>query len=278
MVLSGRKRLKPLFKDIIDGAQSNLIGSASRIDHLTSLFGGRVGASVDHFTNQRTLHGDSRKYQTIFLKQVDTMQSNGLQHPPAILVVDRKSLPFVEEEVEMALARDYHLTLRPVFQGGSLGTHPVPIDELCRLLPAPVRWLVHEADYPAATFFPDDVGEVWRTPAQTPADKSRWAARRHILRRFGGARQSGQMVTQQPGLPIPGHLFQAIRAQESLNLEPNGDLYLCMDMADSKQYLLGNALTGEWDEALWLKMKGRPENLHPECQTCSYRQSCQADA
>jgi sulfatase maturation enzyme AslB (radical SAM superfamily) len=36
----------------------------------------------------------------------------------------------------------------------------------------------------------------------------------------------------------------------SLNIEPNGDIYTCQEMADVGVGKLGNAISGEWDDVI----------------------------
>lgn len=54
------RNLSPLFDEFIHGGQSNLIGSTKKVDQLMDIFEGRIGTSFDHFTNQRTVLGDSK--------------------------------------------------------------------------------------------------------------------------------------------------------------------------------------------------------------------------
>lgn len=244
-VMYARRRFQECFDEVVDGAQSNLIGSPRKLLVLRTLFGDRLGTSVDHFTQQRTLAGSASKYRVFALK--GAQQVGRLRPVPGILVVDRASVAHVEQEVALAKAAGRDLTLRAVFQGGK--------PEIDALGPAEIRdlyvrlmddWLMQEPGMRIEPFY-------------------------HLL---------GGQLAQVMGLDalrqgITGCPFQRDCAGVSLNLEPNGDLYLCLDMADSGQHCIGNALTGEFDLTLWRALADRRFRIDPKCASCDYFQVCQ---
>jgi radical SAM protein with 4Fe4S-binding SPASM domain len=69
--------------------------------------------------------------------------------------------------------------------------------------------------------------------------------------------------------------FQHNCADVSFDLEPNGDIYVCLDMADSGQFVLGNALKGTFDQFLWRTIRQRSLKLNRDCLSCNYYRECQ---
>jgi radical SAM protein with 4Fe4S-binding SPASM domain len=47
------------------------------------------------------------------------------------------------------------------------------------------------------------------------------------------------------------YLYSSCSAN-SLNIEPNGDIYTCQEMADVGAGKLGNAISGEWDDEMYV--------------------------
>lgn len=239
-----RQRLGEVFDEVEDGVQSNLIGSSSRVGHLLRLFGRRIGTSLDGGSAQRTIQGSTQKYQTIYLARESDLARRGLL-APAILVVDQKGLPFVMPTLREAISQGRDLTLRAVFSGGQ-PVGAAPIDELLSVYGAAFDLWVSQARIRVEPFFQMYVG------------------------RMAGMTGDTALVTRFAGCP-----FQHDCAEASLDIEPNGDLFICLDTADSRQFRLGNALTGEVDWAAWVHLKGRSEHLPAACQQCDYLAACQ---
>lgn len=243
-----RKKLKPLFTDFKDGVQTNLIASEEKIDFLVNLMGAsNIGTSVDNFTNQRTIKGNANKYRTIFLKN-HKESSNKYHSPfPAIIVVDENNYDNVRGEIEIASKQHYNLTLRPVFQGGKENVASVKQDKLAQLY-------VELFD--------------------------KWFLKQPIL-----IQPFYQLLTQRVGEKYSEHNdyfkynqgcpFQKDCAKSSLDLEPNGDIYICLDTADSHQLKLGNALENKFDNNLWNTILQRIDKLSDDCYQCPYFNSCQ---
>jgi radical SAM protein with 4Fe4S-binding SPASM domain len=59
------------------------------------------------------------------------------------------------------------------------------------------------------------------------------------------------------------------------NIEPNGDIYTCQEMADIGAGKLGNAISGEWDDVMYLQLSKRQTNIDKECQRCEWYKYCQ---
>ena len=68
--------------------------------------------------------------------------------------------------------------------------------------------------------------------------------------------------------------FQSDCTRKSVNIEPNGDLYVCLEMADAGMAPIGNGVKGEWYiEALGV-YASRASNLPQSCKACPYVKSC----
>jgi radical SAM protein with 4Fe4S-binding SPASM domain len=243
-----RQELGPLFEFSRDGAQTNLIGSREKVRSLVSLFGaGSVGTSVDSFTTQRKVKGSADTYRTISSGNQAHFKVEHGAYVPGILVVDEYSLPHLQDELERSYTDGYHLTLRPVFSGGSPSVRRASIEKLTpTYLEAFNAWALHKKTMvqPFYQLLASRLGE--RFPAFS------------------------SFYTYNTGCP-----FQYDCTKQSLDLEPNGDIYVCMDMADSKQFKLGNAISGEFNQALWERLGSRGEHLDQSCRVCPYRASCQ---
>lgn len=244
MVTQTRERFARRGVQVRDGAQSNLIGSQRRIDHLYELFSGRVGTSIDRFSGQRTLgHSqDGAKRYRSFQLHVETVLTDARSiTPPAVLALDAKTIPHLMAELKLSAGERREMTLRPIFQGGS------EIDSVS----------------------PSEMGEAlaeafrWWAEAGMPMNVEPFAS---LLRR----RCDESQITDN------GYCaWQADCAEKSLSIEPNGDLFVCQELADMDQLRLGNALTRTFDAELYAKIKLRKERLDAGCFECPYFKSCQ---
>ena len=242
VVHHARRTFSETFDFVRDGVQSNLIGSPARISHLVSLFGDRIGTSVDHFGNQRTLSGSSEKYRTISIASIERVRRRSF-NVPAIFVVDAKGADSAFDEFEKAQSDGYGLTLRAVFNGGR-GVHEAPVEKI--------------ADLYGRIF------DAWAMKSSYGVEPMR-----HLLTQRLGER--GHLTGAQYFQGCP---FQSNCSDVSLNLDPNGDLYICLDTSDSSQMRLGNALSGEFDEQLFSQIASRMEHLDASCKSCEYKGSC----
>ena len=59
-----------------------------------------------------------------------------------------------------------------------------------------------------------------------------------------------------------------------MSIEPNGDLYLCQEMADAGEMKLGNTLDGTFDEQAHQLIALRSERLNQGCMDCEYFSVC----
>lgn len=242
IVVRAREIFSEVFDHVRDGVQSNLIGSPARISHLVSLFGDRVGTSVDHFGEQRTLAGSAQKYRTIAISSIDRVRRRSV-NVPGIFVVDKQGLSRTFDEYMIARTKGYGLTLRAVFNGGRG---------------------VNEAD-------PLEIANEYVRVFDDWAMTGRYGVEpfRHLL-----VQRLGELGARLGHENMQGCPFQSNCADASLNLDPNGDLYICLDTSDSSQMQLGNALTDEFDDRLFEMIRDRSNHLDSTCVSCDYVASC----
>lgn len=248
IVYHNRSELAKIFSDITDGAQTNLIGSWQKVRAFMNIFSGRVSTSVDNFTGARTVAGSTEKYRDIFNGNDTKVKAKRKRSLPAIIVVERGSMPFLSQEVEKAEVGNRDLTLRAVFSGGKdisgIALSPAELAESFGGLFD--KWVMNSsiAIEPFARLLAGRLIEL--------GDST-------LISAYGGC----------SGCP-----FQSDCARVSLNLEPNGDLYICLDTADSNYLKLGNALRREFDWDLWLKIDQRKHQLDDKCRKCPWVSTC----
>lgn len=235
-------------RDILvhDGVQSNMIGTKERMDNLFSIFDGRIGTSIDSFTDKRKFKGSATKYKTFFIHNEDTLvEKNGLKSRlPAVFTVDQDSIQFAIGELRKAMSEKRDLMVRPVFGGGSAVFAPAP-EQLAEMYEQTLR--------------------AWWMNSTIRLEPALSLLRKRLHHRFGEYSNENFDYCS----------FQSNCATRSLSLEPNGDLYLCQDMADASRELMGNALEGRFNLALWAQMNRRPAMLDAGCYKCEYFKECQ---
>jgi radical SAM protein with 4Fe4S-binding SPASM domain len=226
------------FGEVIDGVQSNLVASERRVMALDTLFSGRIGTSVDGKGVQRTVGGSADAYRAAVGRAREALMRRRRRNPGSIFVVDRAGLANVRHEIETASKIGYPLVLRPVFNGGR------SIDE------APLADLVHSLS---------DAFDAWAMKASVPVEPFMYLI-------------AGRLKMAGPGSVCP---FQRNCAEVSLDIEPDGTLYTCLDMADSGQYPLGNAIEGRFDWDTWNMLRDRKTVVDPRCAACPFFATCQ---
>lgn len=237
------KKLSPLFDEFTHGGQSNLIGSTKKVDELLNIFDGNLGTSFDHFTNQRTVLGDAKKYQTILLKNISHVQKSHAKSLSGIVVVDKAIAPYIEKEIELANERRSHITLRPVFDGGS-PVNKLSVDELNSIY--------------------IKLYENWMMKQRICIEPFFSYTKKRIFNKLN------ENISSFSGCPSQHNC-----ALTSINMDPDGTLYLCQEMSDSDYYVLGNAVKGEWNHELHEQMKARTYKLNTDCINCEYFKECQ---
>lgn len=237
--------LSPLFSNYIHNGQSNLIGSKDRIVELFHTLDGNVGSSLDISTQQRTVKKSSSKYQTIYLKNLNVVKKLTGYYPSSIIVIDEKIKATLFDNIKFAEERKMHLVLRPLFQGG------VKVDTL--------------TDDNISDIY-EKVFNYWFLKSNIIIDPLYSMLQKRLLK---------DNINDENFHNISGCNFQHNCALSSLNLEPNGDLYICLDMADGKHYCIGNAIEGKFDDILFEKLISRSQFLDKNCLSCDYFSACQ---
>lgn len=238
-----KRSLLELFTEVKDGAQTNLIGSSRKIAELETLFSGNLGTSYDFHTEQRTLNGDHKKYKTIFIKNIKDYKVTNGKKIPGIVVLDKKMLPFIERQVDELYRDKTSFTLRKAFDAG-MTAEKVTTVEAIRVF--------------------TDVYRSWVMKQPIIAEPFNTMLKRRLNTKKNNIKE------EEVGCP-----FQSNCMENSLNIEPNGDIYLCQDMADTKLYKIGNLLNYSVDEQIISKLKNRKNNLSEECISCNYLEECQ---
>lgn len=237
-----RARFQNHVRTVRDGAQSNLIGSKRRVLDLHDLFEGNLGTSWDQHGTQRQIKGSPELYRAILNNSLSSLEQERGHKTGRVLVLDKETVPHVEDEVAKALRDGYDLTLRPAFQGGSQEVNHAEINEINRAMrTAYLLWSKSK--------------EVRIEPFTSL----------HHRRANRGSSQAAAAA----GCP-----FQADCAFRSLSLDPDGTLHICQEMADSSNYPLGNAMTGVFDEKTWRLLSRRQIMLNDECSTCEWKAEC----
>jgi radical SAM protein with 4Fe4S-binding SPASM domain len=217
------------------------VASPAKASMLDILFGGRVGTSVDTTGGRRTVGGSPEAYERTHREAVARIARRRGRPPGGIFVVDGVGLAGLACELATAEAAGRSLVLRPVFRGGRA------VDE------APLEALVERM---AGAF------RGWAMRARTSVEPFR-----HLLASRLSPGPGAAMSTACP--------FQRNCAGTSLDLEPDGGLHLCLDMADSGQYPLGNALDKSFDRDAWQALALREVEVDPKCLGCRWFAACQ---
>ena len=242
-VFYARQRMGEIFGGVTDGIQSNLIASERKVSYLATLFGDRIGTSVDTNGIVRTVAGSPDKYKEILAKNIKFLSEKRNIIPGRIFVVDSVGLENARIEFDLANSEGYSLVYRPVFHGGK-DVGAASVDELSSVL--------------------GDIFDSWIMSSSISVEPFHQL----LVERLSE-------FSNDDGLKFHfGCPFQAECAEVSLDLEPNGDLYVCLDMADSDQMRLGNAVTGEFDNELWGDLRRRKEKLDADCNSCKWLDSC----
>ncbi|MDU8351254.1 SPASM domain-containing protein [Pseudomonas syringae pv. actinidiae] len=230
--------------NVVDGVQSNLIGSSERVDFLFDLFENRVGTSIDSFSDKRKFKGSAEKYRVFFMESEQKVSKRLPSKVPGIFTMDSDTVEHAILEVQKAMDESRDLMIRPVFGGGS------------------------EVKLPSV----GDIGYVyeetldrWWMKSSVRLEPMYSLVRKRLSNRLGAFK----------GENFDYCSFQSNCTLRSLSMEPNGDLFICQDMADANREVLGNALNGEFDFEKWKLINQRPYRMDADCYACPYFKECQ---
>lgn len=220
-----------------DGVQSNLIASKRKLDLLMSLFDGRVGTSIDNFTGERKLGTSSRRYLGRLNDSFSHLKEDYKKTIPAVITIDSNNINFIKDEIILAESHRRNIVIRPVFQGGS-SVSRFSDEELTELyLECFSLWFMKS--------------KIILDPFFT------------LLKRFVYDDIENYCNWQNDCI------------NNSLSVEPNGDLFLCQEMADFGYGKIGNSISYEVNKNQVKEFSRRKTKMFKECGTCPYFKHCQ---
>lgn len=222
-----------------DGAQSNFIGSEKRIDALWNKFEGNMSTSIDHFSNHRKVKGSADLYRQRFKENTQKITKG--KPIRSVYVIDSEAIEHLMKEADLAMKKGYPVGLYPAYEASN------PVDmadtkEMGRAL--------------------CEVMDAWVLKGSAPIEPLA-----HILR----------MVVDETlnqagcGNACP---FAFGCAKRSVAIDPDGDMYVCSDMAETGNHKLGNSVEGVHDVRLVKRLGLRGIRLEGECRSCEFRNMC----
>jgi len=236
MVLFARQLFSD-YKNVIDGVQSNLIAGAGKLDHLVKLFGHRIGTSEEFIGKSRTIKGSSELYQSVYKKSELHLAKKGVK-AGVIYAVSKDSAYDVLLTYKKCSCNGQNFGLRPVFNGGMKHDKASDISHLSNVY--------------------NKILDSWFMSGSVIVEPF-----------YGFTKRMLDTKTSCTGCP-----FQSNCTERSLDIEANGDIFICMDMADSRQYKLGNALRSEFNTDILKRLSKRKKAILEECGDCEFYMSC----
>lgn len=225
------------------GGQSNLIVSERKAAQLYDLFEGRLGTSIDLTSDTRTIKGDSDKYRVIW-KSADKYLKQKRSVAGAIYVLEPGAVKDAKHHLLDSAKQGRAITFRPIFEGG-----------------------IKQIQLNSALQMKEAMVELFDS----------WFMRMPIIAEpfFQLCESRLNEVSGLGRVEATSCAFQSDCTSKSINIDPNGDLHVCLEMADSGLPSIGNGLTGVWNEQAINVYSSRGANLSPDCQSCPYLKSCQ---
>lgn len=224
------------------GAQTNLIVSQRNAARLYDQFEGRLGTSIDLTSSTRTIKGDSDKYRVIW-KSADTYLKRNRSTAGAIYVVEPDSSSDAILHLREAARSRRVITFRPIFKGG---IEAVQLNSADQFMSAMV-----------------ELFDEWFLRLPVIAEPFFQMCEARLSEVSGVSR-----------LQATACAFQSDCTRKSVNIEPNGDLYVCLEMADAGLAPIGNAIRGEWYQDALGMYASRSINIPQTCRECPYLKSC----
>lgn len=244
-VFYARKKLGLYFHEVIDGVQSNLIANSQQVIFLHNLFRKNIGTSVDNFSDMRKVGNSSDKYREIYKKSTDELYKRRRFKPPVIFVVDQFGIMNMHKEIELSKNNGTDITLRAAFPGGSKVAQAMKSELALEYGKAFDNWIL-KSNIRIEPFY------------------------QLLVSRLSSVDKSKSKFDFYNGCP-----FQRNCSKVSLDIEPNGDLYTCLDMADSNQFKLGNSLDKTFDIKIWKMLSERQNIIDDKCKSCKWFDNCQ---
>lgn len=224
------------------GGQSNLIVSERKAAALYDMFEGRLGTSVDSTSNARTIKGDAEKYRLLW-KSADTYLKRNRSTPGAIYVVEPDSLDDAVTHLSEAARAGRAITFRPIFTGGIKSVQVNSADQFRSCM--------------------EELFDRWFMRLPVIAEPFFQLCEARLAESSG----LGRVISTSCA-------FQSDCTTKSINIDPNGDLHVCLEMADAGLPAIGNGLRKEWHRQPLSVFSSRNDNLPSDCLSCPYLRSC----
>lgn len=223
-----------------DGCQSNFIGSKEKLIALWDMFDGNISTSVDHFSQHRKFKGSAEEYRSRFeANKKDVTNGTPVR---SVYVIDKGALSHLDKEFELALNEGYSVGFYPAYEANN------PVE------------MVDQKDMANALVAMMD---KWVLKSKIVVEPLAHILRSTCESKLGGRSQCHHACP-----------FTVGCAKSSVCIEPNGDMYVCMDMAETKNFKIGNALNGEHDSSILRKLSKRGLLLESDCLSCPYMKLC----
>lgn len=217
------------------GCQSNLIAGPEKVRQLVGVFGVAIGTSTDHVQDHRKLAGSADNYR----KHNDAGRQviESISHIPGVVwVCTGGNEEQAVREYEINSAKGRSLTLREAFQGVN---HFISVD--------PIR-------------FADAMIAVWNL----------WFMQGNTLVSPHHRIVHALLEPRPIGCP-----WWRGCAGGSIDMDANGDVYVCQELNDAGLGKLGNAFRMEWDDSVWNKLAMRRGRVERDCLECDVYDLCQ---
>jgi radical SAM protein with 4Fe4S-binding SPASM domain len=229
--------------EFVDSVQTNMIGTYEQVTRLFGLFEWRAGTTIDRMGNLRTVNGCASEYRSIFrVNDIKLRMGRKQRDPiPAVFVLDAMGIKHLPDEMSAAKREGRDLMLRTPLFGFRDVSAPAPKTIGEALVEAFDSWYLR-SNYVLEPMFT-------------------------LLQRRLAAR--GAL----PPMPAPGCPFRTHCGERVVNIDPDGKLYLCQEQADVGMPAFANPVNGDFDEALWLRLRDR--EVPDDCIECPWVADCQ---
>ncbi|MCG7870987.1 MAG: SPASM domain-containing protein [Candidatus Thiodiazotropha lotti] len=217
------------------GSQSNLIAGPKKITKLVEIFGTAIGTSTDNVQDYRQLAGSADNYRE--KNEAGTKLVADLSQMPGVVwTCTVGNEAQAITEYEIYAAQGRSLTIREVFQGAN-----------------DVQGVDSDA-------FAEALIEVW----------NRWFLQGTTIVNPLYRTVQAILNTQPVGCP-----WWRSCAGDSINMDGNGDIYLCQEMNDVGLGKIGNVFRKEWDDQAWNRLALRRARIDRNCLSCDVYDLCQ---
>ena len=227
--------------ELKDGIQTNLTCNTSKIDALYTLFNERVGTSIDNNSNKRTIKGSADLYRSKFKKNLIYLDSKH-KPIPAVIVIDKDNCTQMIQEYIAANKVGREIVFKPIFSGAEVTNDTLSKSEMIECYKGLYNeWFLK--------------GSVRIEPFYSITQRR--------LRVLNGYKCGSYCAWQSNCL------------SQSVNIDPDGSIYVCQEMSDKQFGLYGNALSRTIDLDTYRKLARRSLNVGKQCNQCQFFEDCQ---